>query len=57
MTVDFSGRYNPKDFDTKGEVLSTTYDSIENIIGYAPPDMNGIAQISLKFKLFIVYEV
>ena len=39
-----------------GQVVFTMYDYIEDIIGSAPPDLNGIAMAPAKYKLFTVHD-
>ena len=40
----------------KGQVVFTMYNYIEDIIGSAPSDMNGIAPDPANSKLFTVHE-
>ena len=56
LTIDFSGRYNPADPNTKYQVVFTMYEYIEDIIASVPPDMRGIAPETAKSKLFSVHE-
>ena len=56
LTIDFSGRYDPKHPSKMGQVVFTIYNYIEDIIGSTPPDMNGIAPDPAKSKLFTVHD-
>ena len=56
LTIDFSGKYDPKHPDKMGQVIFTVYNYIEDIIGSAPPNMNRIAPDPAKSKLFTVHE-
>ena len=56
FTIDFSGRYYPKDPDKKEQVIFTMYSYIEDIIGSTTPDMNRVALDLAKSKLFTVHK-
>ena len=55
-SMNTSGRYNLKHPNKMGQVVFSMYNSIEDIIGSAPPDMNGTAPDPAKSKLFTIHD-
>ena len=56
LTIDFSGRYDPKNPGKGGQVVFTMYNYIKDIIDSAPNDMKGTAPDPARAKLFTDHE-